>query len=634
MKLGGKIITAALIAVVFSLIISLVNQLVVLRKQGSDMIFDSMRGMVVSGEAIRAQLSDMHRQSVFRSKELMDEAKTGDIRQSRVYKTIPIVGAWLAIGKAAESEGYVFRVIKNQARNEKNLPAPDEAWILKELEGGSKEEIRFVDNDHKEILYARPIRLTADCLTCHGDPKTSPTGDGKDFLGFQMENWKEGEVHGAFVLKSNFAHLNAQIAKGFKAALWVVVPSMIGFAIILALALHYGTARIILRPLHRAMNAIKADSEKEVAIAAEISSASMRLAESATEQAASLEETSSALVEISSMTKRNAEHAEASQVLAADTRKAADSGAQAMEEMNRAMQEIKAASDNIAAIIKTIDEIAFQTNILALNAAVEAARAGDAGMGFAVVAEEVRALAQRSASAAKETAAKIEDSIKKSQYGVVVSGKVSQSLSEILGRAKKLDELVREITVGSKEQSEGIHQVTEAITQLDQLTQQNAATAEESASASTELKASADQLDRTIGTVIQVIGSGSDAIDHKEGIQQAISKAIGAHGMWKNRLKTAIATRKSDVPVAKVCQDNQCEFGKWLYALDGRKRTSRWQCVKAHHADFHKEAAAVLQLALEGRKDEATARLSESSKFAVISSQLTKEMMDWSNESS
>jgi len=104
--------------------------------------------------------------------------------------------------------------------------------------------------------------------------------------------------------------------------------------------------------------------------------------------------------------------------------------------------------------------------------------------------------------------------------------------------------------------------------------------------------------------------------------------------MWKNRLKTAIATRKSDVPVAKVCQDNQCEFGKWLYALDGRKRTSRWQCVKAHHADFHKEASAVLQLALEGRKDEATARLSESSKFAVISSQLTKEMMDWSNESS
>ena len=519
MKLGGKIITVAVIAVVCSLVISLINQLVVLRKQGSEMILDSMRGMVVAGEAIRSQVADMHQQKSFKMEELLEEAKKGDLRQSRAYQTIPIVAAWQSIGKAAAGEGYAFRVIKAQARNPKNLPKPDEEWILKAMEDGTKNEIRFVDSDNKQIIYARPIRLTADCLSCHGDPKTSPTGDGKDFLGFQMEGWKVGEVHGAFVLKSSFSHLNALIARGFKSALWVVVPSMSLFALVLGVCLHYGTQRGIIKPLHAVVNAIKADSEKEVSIAGEISSASMRLAEAATEQAASLEETSSALVEISSMTQRNAENADQSQALAAATRKAADTGAKDMTEMVQAMREIQTASDNIAAIIKKIDEIAFQTNILALNAAVEAARAGDAGMGFAVVAEEVRALAQRSASAAKETAEKIEDSIAKSKHGAIVSTKVSKSLSDILDRAQKLDALVKEIAGGSKEQSEGVHQVTEAISQLDKITQSNAATSEESASSSVELKASAEHLDQSINDLIKIVGSGSSALNNHTDIK-------------------------------------------------------------------------------------------------------------------
>ena len=172
---------------------------------------------------------------------------------------------------------------------------------------------------------------------------------------------------------------------------------------------------------------IAESSEQLAGAIGQMSAGSQSLAEGASEQAASLEETSASLEEMSCMTKRNAENAQKANELAKQARAAADNGASDMQAMSAAMDAIKASSDDIAKIIKTIDEIAFQTNILALNAAVEAARAGEAGMGFAVVADEVRNLAQRSAQAAKETAAKIEDAIAKTAQGVEISSKVAQA---------------------------------------------------------------------------------------------------------------------------------------------------------------------------------------------------------------
>ncbi len=223
--------------------------------------------------------------------------------------------------------------------------------------------------------------------------------------------------------------------------------------------------------------------------AAQVSSSSQSLAQGAGEQAASLEETSASLEEMSSMTKRNAEGALQAKKLSNETRTAADTGATEMTEMKQAVDAIKLSSDSIAKIIKTIDEIAFQTNILALNAAVEAARAGEAGMGFAVVAEEVRNLAQRSAQSARETAAKIEDSVKKSDHGVRISEKVVKSLGEIIGKARRVDELVAEIATASQEQTQGIGQVNKAVSEMDKVTQSNAGNAEETAAAAEELSA-------------------------------------------------------------------------------------------------------------------------------------------------
>ena len=241
--------------------------------------------------------------------------------------------------------------------------------------------------------------------------------------------------------------------------------------------------------LRRIANTIGDGAEQTSAAASQVSSSSQSLAEGASEQAASLEETSSSLEELSSMTKRNAESAIQARDISSQTRTAADAGALAMNEMKEAMAAIKTSSSDIANIIKTIDEIAFQTNILALNAAVEAARAGTAGAGFAVVADEVRALAQRSANSAKETAAKIDDSVKKSEQGVQISDKVDRALLEIVDKARRMESIVVEIATASQEQTQGIEQVNTAVRQMDTVTQSTASSAEEAAAAAEELSA-------------------------------------------------------------------------------------------------------------------------------------------------
>ncbi|MCX6953838.1 MAG: methyl-accepting chemotaxis protein [Verrucomicrobia bacterium] len=267
------------------------------------------------------------------------------------------------------------------------------------------------------------------------------------------------------------------------------------------------------RTLRDIAQTLDAGSAELAAAATEVSGASQTLAHGANEQAAALQQTGASLEEITSMTKRNAENAETAKGLSNQTRRAADTGANDMAEMSRAMDAIKASSDNIAKIIKTIDEIAFQTNILALNAAVEAARAGEAGLGFAVVAEEVRGLAQRSAVAARETAEKIEDSIGKSAQGVAISGKVAASLKEILEKARGVDDLVAAIATSSREQTQGIGQINAAVSQMDKVTQTTAATAEESASASEELHAQSDHLKMSVNQLLSLIeGHGASSV--------------------------------------------------------------------------------------------------------------------------
>ncbi len=240
-------------------------------------------------------------------------------------------------------------------------------------------------------------------------------------------------------------------------------------------------------------------SEEVAAGASQISDSSIMLSQGATEQASSIEELTASLEEISAQTSMSAKNANKANEFAEKAKFTAEHGNQQMKEMLNAMDEINSSSTNISKIIKVIDDIAFQTNILALNAAVEAARAGQHGKGFAVVAEEVRNLAARSASAAKETTEMIENSIKKSQVGTNIAQNTAKALNEIVEEVEKVANLVSDIATSSNEQAAGLEQINIGVMQVSQVVQANSATSEEGAAASEELTGQAQMLREMVG---------------------------------------------------------------------------------------------------------------------------------------
>jgi methyl-accepting chemotaxis protein/methyl-accepting chemotaxis protein-1 (serine sensor receptor) len=355
---------------------------------------------------------------------------------------------------------------------------------------------------------------------------------------------------GAVAEQNNLmAEASRAAASGISRSRWVSI-GMVLLAVVVGAFVVY-VVRDITKKLLRLSAEMSEGAEQVAAASHQVSSASQALAQASSEQAASLEETSASGQEITAMTNKNSENSKAVVELMSQTQESVAGANRRLEQMIASMKNITAAGDKIARIIKVIDEIAFQTNILALNAAVEAARAGEAGLGFAVVADEVRTLAQRSAQAAKDTAATIEESINTSNEGSRRLQQVAEAITAITENSGKVKTLADEVNLGSQEQARGIEQIAKAITQMEEVTQKTAAHAEESASASEELNAQAETMRKAVAE-LKVMLDGGGGETSSAGKKRAASAPVAKVTEGLSKLRAAVGKSRQPEPARRV----------------------------------------------------------------------------------
>ena len=395
----------------------------------------------------------------------------------------------------------------------------------------------------------------------HGDERVATTiiNDGRRAIGTKMTNPVviQEVLNGGRVFRSQ----NNILGKDYETVYWPIlnidnkpigmyflgIPvtiikqanaqqiwSVAGFLAVLScliLIIAWVISRSIANPMIKATEKLADASFQVSAASGQISSAANSLADGATEQAASLEESSSALEQMASMTRQNADNATRTNETNKSNNALIIEGSSAMHNMAIAMGEINNSAEQISRIIKTIEDIAFQTNLLALNAAVEAARAGEAGKGFAVVADEVRNLAQRSAQAARDTTELIEGTVTRVKKGSAIASQLENSFKVIEEGSIGVSRLINEITSATNEQALGVEQVNTAVAQMDKVTQQNAACAEETASSSEMLASQAKTLNDIIGDLIVIMeGRGRKRFAQRNDIGNSPRKTVASRG--------------------------------------------------------------------------------------------------------
>lgn len=579
----GLGLSAKITAVVVASIVVLVavNSIVFIRGYARDVeqdLISKASSFTALADETKNHVSKLHHDKVFDVQTMLAEVNQtvtsgGDYKTTRFFNTIPVVAGWTAAGDAARRENLDFKVPAFDARNKENTPEPGsfrEALLrdlTSQVKAGGKDSLGRIDTKTNKLHYMRAIKLDDSCMMCHGDPakydQRDEKGnyDGKDILGFAMESWKPGDVHGAFEVIMPLDPLDAQVAGFMGNSLMITVP----LAVVSIGSLIYLLRTLLSRPLNNLVEMVKeiASGEGDLTkrlklqrgdeigrlghwfdeflsslhkIISDVSGSTRQVAAAATEIAASSEQMAagisrqqqqasqvSAAVEemaatVTEVAKKSGEAAQA----ASDSQKDANTGG---DVVRQTVTEIKAIAEDvmssaaavaglgkkgeqIGAIIEVIDDIADQTNLLALNAAIEAARAGEHGRGFAVVADEVRKLAERTQQATEEVSrsireiqeetksavVRIEAGSKRVNHGVELAGNAGNSLERIVNSSQTVGSMVTSIAAAAEEQSAASEQIARSIEQINAVTRESAEGANQAAKAAGDLSAQAEKL--------------------------------------------------------------------------------------------------------------------------------------------
>jgi len=477
------------------------------------------------------------------------------LRNTAYYNTaIPVVQSFKVAKNGAKKSHFKFKPTRFNPRNPANAPvSASEKSMLTELNKGTKGEVWGVDKETNQFRYMKSVHLSQDCMMCHGGRNDDPKHLNTDYdpIGFKKDGKSVGDKHGAFQVVMDLAPVQSQVSSIMMQTSILGVVTLIGMSFVVG----FIVKRTLVKQIITITNDMNLGAEQVEDASSSVSSASQGLARGATSQASSLSETSSTLENISSITQQNSDNANKANKAAQCCREGAENGMSAMNKTIDAMNDINASTEEMGEIIKTIEEIAFQTNLLALNAAVEAARAGDAGKGFAVVAEEVRNLAQRSATAAKDTALLIDKSVDKAKNGRSIAQNAGELLDSALKQINDVAMYLGEVSKSSIEQTTGIKQVSQAVMEIDRITQENASVAEESAAASEQLSAQSKMLKSAILDLVSTINGSAG------GTTYSFSKINNVETVEKNPSPSYAHETNNPTPNESVIpMDNDNDF--------------------------------------------------------------------------